>query len=50
MPEYEFTLVIDEPLEDEDTVNALFDAGCDDATFGSIGKTGFGDFAREASR
>lgn len=48
MVEYEFTLVINGPLEDENTVNALFDAGCDDATFGSIGNTGFGDFAREA--
>ena len=49
MAEYEFTLVIDGPLDDEDTINALFDAGCDDATFGSISNTGFGDFAREAS-
>lgn len=49
MPEYEFTLVIDGPLHDEATINALFDAGCDDATFGSISNIGFGDFAREAS-
>jgi len=48
MPEFEFTLVIDGPLDDEAAINALFDAGCDDATFGSISNAGFGDFAREA--
>jgi hypothetical protein len=49
MPEYEFTLVIDGSLDDENTIDALFEAGCDDATFGSISNTGFGDFAREAA-
>jgi len=47
--EQEFTLV----LEGEDTLapknlDAWFEAGCDDATFGEIDGVGFADFAREA--
>lgn len=49
MPEYEFTLIIDGDLTGEDTVDALFNAGCDDATFGGTGNIGTGDFARAAS-
>ena len=48
MPEYEFTLIIDGDLTDEDTVEALFEAGCDDATIGGINNIGTADFAREA--
>ena len=48
MPEYEFTLIIDGDLTDEDTVEALFDAGCDDATIGGTNNIGTADFAREA--
>jgi hypothetical protein len=45
---YEFTLVIDGDLADEDVVDALCEAGCDDATFGIEGGLGYGDFNREA--
>lgn len=48
MSEYEFTLVIDGDLTDEDVVRALFEAGCDDATFGVIDGVGYGAFMREA--
>jgi hypothetical protein len=45
MPEHTFTLIIDgDPDHD-----ALYEAGCDDATFGEIDGVGFADFAREAS-
>jgi len=48
MAEYEFTLVIDGPVEDDDVINALFERGCDDATFGSVDGVGYGDFHRKA--
>jgi hypothetical protein len=48
MAEFEFTLVIVGDLADEDAVRSLFDAGCNDATFGIIDGMGYGEFAREA--
>lgn len=48
MTEQEFTLVIDGDLADESTARALFEAGCDDATFGVVDGVGYGEFLREA--
>ena len=45
---HEFTLRIDGRLDTEDTINALFEAGCGDATFSMIDDVGFGDFDRRA--
>lgn len=45
----EFTLVIDGlDLDDDDQGDALFDAGCDDATFGAVDGQGYASFHREA--
>jgi hypothetical protein len=49
MSEYEFTLMIEGDLVDEAVARALFEVGCDDATFGVVDGMGYGDFAREAS-
>lgn len=49
MSEYEFSLMIDGDLTDEATARALFEVGCDDATFGVVDGMGYGDFAREAA-
>jgi predicted DNA-binding transcriptional regulator AlpA len=47
---FTFTLLIEGPdLQDEDRLAALFEAGCDDATFGSRDSLQFADFDREAS-
>ena len=45
----EFTLVLegDEPLEPKN-LDAWFEAGCDDATFGQVDGVAFADFARDA--
>ena len=48
MSEHQFTLVISGDLESGETLDALFEAGCDDATFGSVDHVGFADFIREA--
>jgi hypothetical protein len=48
MSENEFTLVIEGDLSTEDVARALFEAGCDDATFGVIDGMGYGDFIRDA--
>lgn len=48
MSEQEFTLVISGDLDDDSALDALFEAGCDDATFGSVDGVGFADFIREA--
>jgi hypothetical protein len=48
MTEHEFTLVIDGDLADETSARALFEAGCDDATFGVVDGVGYGEFLREA--
>ena len=47
MPGYEFTLVIEGDLSDESIIRSLFDAGCDDATFGVTGGSAYGEFVRE---
>ena len=49
MSEYEFTLIIEGDLAEEEAARALFEVGCDDATFGVVDGMGYGDFAREAS-
>jgi hypothetical protein len=49
MAEHEYTLIIEGDLSDEDTARALFEAGCDDATFGIVDSMGYGEFAREAA-
>lgn len=50
LPEHEFTLVLEGKgaLEPEN-LDAWFEAGCDDATFGEIDGVGFADFTRAAS-
>jgi len=49
MSEHQFTLVIAGDLERADSIDALFEAGCDDATFGTVDHVGYGDFVREAA-
>lgn len=49
MTEYEFTLIIEGDLMDEATARALFQVGCDDATFGVVDGMSYGDFARDSS-
>ena len=48
LSEHEFSLVIAGSLEDEAILDALFRAGCDDATFGQVDDVGYADFVREA--
>jgi hypothetical protein len=46
---FQFTLIVEGPdLQDEDRVEALYVAGCDDATIGRVGTTQYLDFDREA--
>ncbi|HZT66105.1 MAG TPA: hypothetical protein VFA11_09990 [Acidimicrobiales bacterium] len=47
MAEHHFTLTIRGALTEE-KLDALFEAGCDDATFSTKGELTFGDFDREA--
>lgn len=47
MPEYEFTLVFAGDVDDT-AADALFEAGCDDATLGEVDGVGYADFIREA--
>ena len=49
MSQYEFTLILEGPdvLTDEN-MNVLFEAGCDDATFGVMYGQQYADFTREA--
>ena len=47
MGEHQFTLVISGDLEAEANLDALFDAGCDDATFGTVDHVGYAEFIRE---
>lgn len=44
MPEHTFTLIIDGELDHD----ALYEAGCDDATFGEVDGVRYGDFHRDA--
>ena len=46
MTEYTFTLLIDGDVEAH--IDELFEAGCDDATFGSVDGAQFADFDRES--
>ncbi len=48
MSEFEFGLVTTGTLEDGATFDALFEAGCDDATFGQVDGVGYANFIREA--
>jgi hypothetical protein len=49
MNTYTFTLILDGlDLEDEQRMNALFEAGCDDALFGLRNGTPIAEFDREA--
>ena len=49
MPYYNFTLVIDgADLQSEEAQNALFEGGCDDATFGTIDGVQYAEFDRKA--
>ena len=48
MSEYEFSLVISGNLEDEETLDALLKAGCNDATCGQVDGLGYANFVREA--
>lgn len=47
MNEYEFTLVLQGGL-DAAAVDALFEAGCDDATLGEVDGVVYAEFIREA--
>lgn len=50
MTKYEFTLVLEEPLElTEDIADRLFEAGCDDGTPGVCDSVFSIDFHREAN-
>jgi hypothetical protein len=49
LSEYEFSLVISGTVEEVAILDALFEAGCDDATFGQVDGVGYADFIREAS-
>lgn len=46
MNEYTFTLILDR--DPEDLLDALFEAGCDDALFGDVDGTHYAEFTREA--
>lgn len=48
MDEYPFTLVIAGNVDTDEAIEALFEAGCDDATFGSVDGIGYADFLRQA--
>lgn len=46
---HQFTLIVEgADLQDDAHVNALFEAGCDDATVGKVGSVQYLDFDREA--
>ena len=49
MPIHQFTLIVAGPdLQDEPFIDALFEAGCDDATVARIDGVQYIDFDREA--
>lgn len=48
MSEHQFTLVLQGDLESDKTIDALYETGCDDATFGTVDRVGYADFTREA--
>lgn len=47
MRKHEFTLIIEGDLDDESVLHALYEAGCDDATFGIAGGIPYADFHRK---
>ncbi len=50
MPIHHFTLIVDGPdLQNDAFIDALFEAGCDDATVGRTGGIQYLDFDREAA-
>ena len=50
MPIHHFTLIVDGPdLQDDAFIDALFEAGCDDATVGRTDGIQYLDFDREAA-
>jgi len=50
MPIHHFTLIVDGPnLQDGAFIDALFEAGCDDATVGRTDGIQYLDFDREAA-
>ncbi len=49
MPSFNFTLIIEgADLQTDEAQDALFQAGCDDATFGMVDGVQFAEFDREA--
>ncbi len=49
MPVHHFTLIVEGiDLQAEPTIDALFEAGCDDATVGRVDGVQYIDFDREA--
>ena len=49
MPLQQFTLIVEGPdLQSEPLIDALFDAGCDDATVGRVDGVQYVDFDRDA--
>ena len=48
MSEHLFTLVLQGNLDSDEIIDALYEAGCDDATFGTVDHAGYADFARDA--
>ena len=49
MPIHQFTLIVDGPdLQDASLIDAVFEAGCDDAAIGRIDGIQYADFDREA--
>ena len=50
MPIHHFTLIVDGPdLQDDTLINAVFEAGCDDAAISRTGGVQYVDFDREAA-
>ena len=49
MPNYNFTLIVESAdLQTDEAQEALFEAGCDDATFGVVDGVQFAEFDRES--
>jgi hypothetical protein len=50
MPTFDFSLVIEgADLLSQESLDALFEAGCGDATFGEVDGVQYGDFSRQAA-
>jgi hypothetical protein len=46
MPEYDFTLILTGDVDEH--IDALYEAGCDDAPFGTVDGVPYADFTRDA--